>query len=94
MNELPPTELAWTYGWYQNVLNLRAAELYDTYGLDFLRSLKKQLAWESSGDWSTATLLPNLERIAPGFQSWADDLENGELLQRDRGKKPGRVTRR
>jgi hypothetical protein len=78
MNELPPDELAQTYGWYQNLLNLRAAELYDTHGLHFLRALKDQLLWEDSDEWTTASLLPSLERLAPGFEAWGHELESGD----------------
>lgn len=83
MNELPPDELAQTYGWYQNLLNLRAAELYDTHGLHFLRALKDQLSWENLDDWTTASLLPSLERLAPGFEAWVHELESGDFRQRN-----------
>lgn len=74
MNELPPDELVRTYGWYQNMLNLRAAELYDEHGLDFLRALKSELDWDQMSDWTTASLLSALEEIAPGFRHWAESL--------------------
>lgn len=83
MNDLPPDELARTYAWYQNLLNLRAAELYDEHGLGFLRALKDRLAWEEAGGWTTESLLASLEEIAPGFKAWARDLENGDYLPRD-----------
>jgi len=74
MNALPGNELARTYGWYQFMLNLRAAEIYDEHGLDFLRTLKEQLPWQDTGDWNTAILLPRLEEIAPGFKAWEESL--------------------
>ena len=83
MNDLPPRERARTYGWYQNLLNLRAAELYEEYGLDFLRMAKERLAWDQAGDWTTKTLLVSLQEIAPGFEAWARDLENGDYLPHD-----------
>ncbi len=83
MNTLPGNELARTYAWYQFMLNLRAAEIYDQHGLGFLRALKEQLPWKDSGNWTTASLLPQLEEIAPGFQAW------DEKLPRTYGKSAG-----
>lgn len=80
---LPPDEWARTYAWYQNLLNLRAAELYDEQGLELLRAVKERLAWEEAGSWTTESLLASLEEIAPGFEAWARDLENGDYLPRD-----------
>lgn len=77
MNDLPPRERVRTYGWYQNMLNLRAAELYEEHGLDFLRTLKSELEWEEMEGWTTASLLMSLEEIAPGFQRWAESLGAG-----------------
>ena len=74
MNALPGPEVARNYAWYQFLLNLRAAELHDTYSVALLNRLKVELPWESSDTWSTATLLPLLDAIAPGFRIWADDL--------------------
>lgn len=76
MNALPPGQLAQTYAWYQNMLNLRAAEVYEEYGLDFLRDLNSELPWKEAGEWTTETLLPVLDQVAPGFQAWADTLSN------------------
>lgn len=83
MNDLPPDELARTYAWYQNLLNLRAAELYEEHGLDFLRMAKEGLAWEQAGDWTTESLLASLDEVAPGFERWARDLRNGDYLAGD-----------
>lgn len=76
MRDLSPEEFVRTYAWYQNLLNLRAADLYDEHGLDFLRGLRSELPWEGSGQWTTETVLPHLEQVAPGFQAWADALPN------------------
>lgn len=78
MYELPPDELARTYGWYQYLLNLRAAEVYEEHGLALLRTLVEHLAWEEAGDWTTESLLASLEGAAPGFTAWADGLQRGE----------------
>lgn len=78
MNELPPDELARTYGWYQYLLNLRAADVYEQHGLGFLRALEDRLAWEETEDWTTESLLSSLEEVAPGFKAWSDGLQHGE----------------
>lgn len=83
MSELSPDELARTYAWYQNLLILRAAALYEAHGLCFLRSLRDRLAWEDVGGWTTASLLASLEEIAPGFEAWSEDLQNSDHLPRD-----------
>lgn len=83
MDDLPPNELARTYAWYQNLLILRAAALYEAYGLCFLRSLKDRLAWENVGEWTTESLLRLLEDIAPGFDAWSKDLQNNDYLSHD-----------
>jgi hypothetical protein len=76
MNNLPPQELGPTYGWYQIMLNLKAAELYEKYGLDFLRTLKERLPWQDSENWSTESLLSLLEDISPGFVEWSKSIES------------------
>ena len=81
MNDLPPDELARVYGWYQNLLNLRAAELHEEHGLGFLRALRRELDWQASDDWTTESLLPSLEAVAPGFEAWAGDLRGARARQ-------------
>jgi hypothetical protein len=75
MRDLSPDELGRTYGWYQNMLNLRVADVYDQYGIAFLRALKEDLPWHDLDTWTTASLLPGLEDIAPGFEAWSESLE-------------------
>jgi hypothetical protein len=75
MRSLPPAELSATYGWYQNVLNLRAADVYAARGLIFLRALRETLPLRTMDAWTTDALLGDLERIAPGSQRWADELQ-------------------
>jgi hypothetical protein len=76
MNKLPPQELGPTYGWYQVMLNLKAAEQYEKYGLDFLRTLKKDLAWQDSESWTTTSILQMLENKFPGFIKWSENIES------------------
>lgn len=75
MRQLPPEELGQTYAWYQQVLNLRVADVYDRHGLGFLRAARTRLPWATLDDWTTATLVPALEAVAPGFRSWSEGFE-------------------
>lgn len=77
MRTLPADELGPTYGWYQNVLNLRVADVYAKHGLAFLRTLKQNLPLNTMDNWTTQSLLASLEQISPGFQEWADELQKG-----------------
>lgn len=90
MRGLPPAEVGQTYGWYQNLLNLRVAEVFEQHGVGFLRAVRDRLAWDEMDTWTTASLLPRLEEIAPGFQAWADRLERrtGSAPEGRRGLSP------
>lgn len=81
MQSLSPEEYGQTYAWYQMVLNLRAADVFREEGLDFLRRVRDEMAWESSAEWTTRSVLASVERIAPGFGAWAEALQNGEYGQ-------------
>ncbi|MGH7572404.1 MAG: hypothetical protein ACREMK_11255 [Gemmatimonadota bacterium] len=80
MRDLPVGERGQTYAWYQVLLNLRAAALYEEHGLDFLRQVKDQLKWDEVGEWTPESVLSALEEFASGFETWAQDLENGDYL--------------
>jgi len=82
MMELPPREFGRTYAWYQNLLNVRVAALYDEQGLAFLQGARDQLPWKRCNTWTTDALLSELEPFAPGFQAWAEQLEQGQYLGR------------
>lgn len=71
MRTLPPEERGPTEAWHQILLNLRAAEIHDDRGVEFLRVLKQSLDWDQSDTWTNETLLPKLEQSAPGFLFWA-----------------------
>jgi hypothetical protein len=79
--DLSPAEFARTYAWYQNLLNLYAATLYEQHGLDFLRSVRDRLDWQNAANWTTDGLIPVLDGIAPGFQAWASALGRMEPTQ-------------
>lgn len=79
LRDLSPVEFARTYAWYQNLLNLHAAALYEEHGLDLLRSLRDRLDWQNAASWTTEGLIPILDDIAPGFGAWVSALEGGEV---------------
>jgi hypothetical protein len=82
MRDLPSEEFGRTYAWYQILLNLRAAGVYEEHGLDFLRQVRDQLAWDEAGEWTMESVLSILESFAPGFEAWAENLETGDYLSR------------
>lgn len=81
MDDLPPEDFARTYAWYQMLLNLWAAELYEDHSLDFLRNVRDRLPWREGGAWTSDLVLRELEEIAPGFQARVDKLQSGGYLQ-------------
>ncbi len=62
------------YTWYQGVFHLRAQEVFEHQGLDFLRRLGQELPADASARLATDQLLARLERIEPGFHAWAERL--------------------
>ncbi|MDX1567410.1 MAG: hypothetical protein R3223_06390 [Longimicrobiales bacterium] len=80
---LPPDQAGRIFGWYQNLLNLRAATVYEEHGLGFLRRVRDKMVWDEAGDWTTGYVLSTVERFAPGFEIWAESLRDGEYLSRD-----------
>jgi hypothetical protein len=71
MNSLPGGELARVYGWYQFLLNLRAAELHERHGVGLLTVLKERLAWEEAQGWDDEAVLAVFDTVAPEFSRWA-----------------------
>ncbi len=71
MSGLPGPELSRVYGWYQTVLNERAAELYDRRGIALLPRLKAALSWEDASRWTPARLLNALDGVTPELAAWA-----------------------
>lgn len=78
LRALAPAEFARTCARYQNLLNLRAADVYDQHGLEFLRAVREQLPWARSGEWTGASVLELVDAIAPGFKTWADALQQDD----------------
>ena len=69
------------YGWYEGKFEARVREIYPQLGLKFLRDLKRAfphtpgMAWKEeplSTRMKPVELLGQLEKIAPGFQKWAE----------------------
>lgn len=81
--DVPPDQAGRIFAWYQNLLNLRAATVYEEHELDFLRQVKDRMEWDEAGDWTTRYVLSTLEGFAPGFESWAQNLQDGEYLSHD-----------
>ncbi len=79
MRSLPPEEMSRSYGWYQIMLNVEVARVYEEQGVGFLRAVRERLDWDVVDSWTTPALLARLEKIAPGFQEWADRLRAGDL---------------
>src|SRR5690606_34274957 len=73
--DLSPEEFAHTYGWYQHLLNLRAAALYVEYGLRFLRRVRDRLDWRDCANGTTGVLIPTVRDRAPRLQACAAALE-------------------
>jgi hypothetical protein len=70
-------------------LKLRVADIYGKHRLTSLRDLKAKLPFDRMSTWTTESVLEDLERIAPGFQRWADEFQKGQqgawLIRRSRG---------
>jgi len=71
------------YGWYQGMFEVRVRELYPKMGLKFLEELRRRFPAsantskehpakaEAASAVSPASVLEQVEQIAPGFQTWA-----------------------
>ncbi len=70
MGSLGGRELARTYEWYQLMLNLRAAELHDAHGTRLLIELRR-LPWGHAQEWTTDSVLGELDGLTPAFATWA-----------------------
>jgi hypothetical protein len=66
------------YGWYQLALDQRVIEVYRQEGLDYLRTIRAQFA-AGGAKLDSAQVLDKLERITPGWQTWASRLQAGAM---------------
>ena len=69
------------YGWYQGMFEIRTQEMMPQTGIKFLHDLKRKFPQTSNvaryenppaSRLKPAELLEQLEKIAPGFQRWAE----------------------
>lgn len=63
------------YGWYQAAFHQRVRDVFQQQGLTFVVRIKRELPWQDVQEWTTEQLLTRLDRIAPGFLNWAEELE-------------------
>ena len=75
------------YGWYQGMFEMRTQEMMAQTGVKFLRDLKRKFPQTSSAAryenppasrLKPAELLEQLEKIAPGFQRWAEGFRSAQ----------------
>jgi hypothetical protein len=59
---------------YQAAFHTRVAEVYDAQGLGFIERVRAALPAGTGEDLTTDALLARLERIEPGFHTWAERL--------------------
>jgi hypothetical protein len=76
MGAMDGRELARTYEWYQFLLNLRAAELFNSRGVTLIPALRG-LTWGRARGWTTEALLDQLDDVVPELSTWARELGTG-----------------
>ena len=67
-SEHPPTET-----WYNSIITLKAAEIYDQRGFGFLFDVQKAFS-EPEGQLNTEKILARLEEIYPGILKWSESI--------------------
>jgi hypothetical protein len=66
--EHPPTET-----WYNSIITLKAAEIYEQRGFEFLYAVRKAFP-EEEGKLNTETIIARLDSIHPGIFKWSENL--------------------
>jgi hypothetical protein len=66
------------YGWYQLALDQRVIEIYRQSGTDYLRQVRRDFP-AGAPTLDSTQVLNALERINPGWQAWAAQLEAGTV---------------
>jgi hypothetical protein len=64
-SEHPPTET-----WYNSIITLKAKEIYEQRGFEFLTAVKKAFP-EAEGKLNTETIIARLDTIYPGILKWS-----------------------
>ncbi len=67
-SEHPPTE-----AWYNSIITLKAAEIYEQRGVEFLFAVQKAFP-EAEGKLNTETIIARLESIHPGIIKWSEGI--------------------
>jgi hypothetical protein len=67
-SEHPPTET-----WYNSIITLKAAEVYDQRGFGFLYAVKKNFT-EAEGQLKTGPIITRLETIYPSILKWSEHI--------------------
>lgn len=62
------------YGWYQAKFESMANELFEERGFSFIKELKDTFPKEE-GNLSNEEIIERLEKIAPGFKTWANSFK-------------------
>ena len=73
-SEHPPTET-----WYNSIITLKAKEIYDQRGFEFLTAVKKAFP-EAEGKLNTETIIARLDTIHPGILKWSEGI-SGKLVK-------------
>jgi len=66
------------YGWYQLALDQRVLAIYAQSGIGYLKAIKREFA-PGGPPLDSAQLLNKLDRISPGWKTWAAHLEAGDV---------------
>lgn len=67
-SEHPPTE-----AWYNSLTTLKAAEIYEQRGFEFLYAIRKSFP-EEEGQLNTETILARMDTIHPGILKWSNSI--------------------
>ena len=67
-SEHPPTET-----WYNSIITLKAKEIYDQRGFEFLTAVKNAFP-EAEGKLNTETIIARLDTIHPGMLKWSEGI--------------------
>ncbi len=74
-SEHPPTE-----AWYNSMITLKAAEIYEQRGFEFLHAGRNAFT-EAEGKLNTETIIARLETIHPGILNWTQNISHSVRKQ-------------
>jgi len=67
-SEHPPTE-----AWYNSVVTLKAAEVFEQRGFEFLHVVRKAFP-EEEGQLNTETIIARMDSLNPGILKWSNEI--------------------